>query len=169
MVIAVDCPEGGRTPRSDWGGLCHRSRKVTPILGRQEWEKWGFPAGVGQGIFPKQHQSSSWREGLVRREGRKEGAEANGSEEGVDLGRGGQEGPVFPLLLFPGRAERLGHQGPQAPSPDGWPRCVLTANGGARGGTCGKRGGSQQSKEGVAGLGTGNQGGQGTSPCRDWV
>lgn len=32
-----------------------------------------------------------------------------------------------------------------------------------------ERGGSQQSEEGVAGLRTGNQGGQGTSPCRDWV
>ena len=67
---------------------------------QREWDK---------GIFPKQHQSRSWREGLVRQEGGTEGKEANGSEEGVDLGRGGQESPVFPLLFFPGRAERLVH------------------------------------------------------------
>lgn len=92
-------------------------------------------------------------EGRACETGRKEGAEANGSEEGVDLGRGGQESPVFPLLLFPGRAERLGHQGPQAPSPDGWPRCVLTADGGARGGTCGKRGGHSRVRRGWQGWG----------------
>lgn len=113
----------------------------------------GSRRGWDKGIFPKQHQSRSWREGLVRQEGRKEGAEANGSEEGVDLGREGQESPIFPLLLFPGRAERLGHQGPQAPSPDGWPQCVLTADGGARGGTCGKRGGHSRVRRGWQGWG----------------
>lgn len=54
-------------------------------------------------------------------------------------GAQGQEGPVFPLLLFSGRAKRLVHWGPQSPSPGWGPRCVLTANSGACGGTCGER------------------------------
>lgn len=50
---------------------------------------------------------------------------------GEAVGPGTQERPLFPLPISPGRARRL------VPAfPGRGPGCVLTANGGARSGTC---------------------------------
>lgn len=133
-------------------------------VGEVGGSRWGWD----KGIFPKQHQSRSWREGLVRQEGGKEGEEANGSEEGWAWGGEDRKVPSFLSCFFQDVQRGSCSDGPRHLPQTGGPGVYLlpTAEPAA---APAEREGSQQSKEGVAGLGTGNKGGWGTSPCRDWV
>lgn len=73
---------------------------------------------------------------------------------GEAAGPGAQEHPIFPLPISPGRARRL------VPAfPGRGPGCVLTANSGARSGTCRENKG--QHATGRRGLGS-----PGPPPCR---
>lgn len=91
---------------------------------------------------------------------------------------GGQESPVFSLLLFPGHAKRLMHRGPQPPSQGGGDPGVYLLPTAEPAAAPAEREGSQQSKgpghllpaeEGGGRAGERKSGGPGTSPCRDWV
>lgn len=76
--------------------------------------------------------------------------------------------PSFPSCSFQDVQRGLCTEGPRHLPQMGGPAVYLLPTAEPAAAPVERRG-SQQSKEGVAGLGTGHQGGQSTSPCRDWV
>lgn len=123
---------------------------------------------VGQGIFPKQHQSRSWRgRACETRKGGKEGKKANGSEEGVDLGREDRKVRLSPPVL----SRRRAREACALRAPGTFPRwvapavCLLPT---AEPAAAPVEEGHSRVRRGSR-AGDRTSGGQGTSPCRDWV